>query len=533
MQLSFRSKLLVPLAICWISLWIVTAVQVFQTKDLRLEERRQALKSATEIGVSITKEYAEQVTAGRLTLAEAQQQAQARIKAARFGTDGYLTILSSDARVIMHPLKPDLDGKDMSGFHDANGTFVFREMAQIAKTSGAGWVEYVWPKPGHTDQTRTFEKGSFVSTYKPWDWTFVAGVYFDDLNDALLADFGRAFLLLCVVGVFLNASILLVIRSVERSVGGDPNDAVSAARRIASGDLSSDIPTKQGDSTSLMFAMRTMQANLVDIVARVRSGTDTFVTATQEIVAGNLDLSSRTEQQAAFLEETASSLEQLTVTVKQNAGQATRANEMAAMASEMAGKGGDAVTEVVETMFSINESARKIQDIIGVIDGIALQTNILALNASVEASRAGQQGRGFAVVASEVRVLAHSSGAAAREIKALIENSVDRVRKGTALADQAKETIHEVVNSVNQVSRQMNEITSASHEQNAGIEQINQAIVQLGQVAQQNAALVEESAASAAIIRKHATDLATVVDIFKVGLHSPGQGEITRVSQAG
>jgi methyl-accepting chemotaxis protein len=240
-------------------------------------------------------------------------------------------------------------------------------------------------------------------------------------------------------------------------------------------------------------------------------------TASQEIATGNLDLSSRTEQQASSLEETASSMEELTSTVKQNADNARQANSLAASASEVAGKGGTVIAEVVNTMGAINESSRKIVEIISTIDGIAFQTNILALNAAVEAARAGEQGRGFAVVATEVRNLAHRSAAAAKEIKTLISDSVDKVASGSQLVDQAGATMSEVVDSVRRVSDIISEITAASREQSMGIDQINQAIMQMDSVTQQNAALVEESAAAAESLQGQAAQLAAVVGKFVLG----------------
>ncbi|HYC42108.1 MAG TPA: methyl-accepting chemotaxis protein [Noviherbaspirillum sp.] len=305
----------------------------------------------------------------------------------------------------------------------------------------------------------------------------------------------------------------LVTRSITRPL----NEAVDVARRVAQGDLTGDVQVKSKDEAGqLMQALKEMNDSLVSIVSQVRSGTETMTTASIEIASGNLDLSSRTEQQASSLQETASSMEELTSTVKANADNAAQANVLAQSASEVAVKGGEVVEQVVETMHSINESAKKISDIISVIDGIAFQTNILALNAAVEAARAGEQGRGFAVVAAEVRNLAQRSAGAAKEIKALIEDSVHKVGVGSKLVDQAGATMHEVVASVKRVTDIMDEISSASNEQTAGIEQINQAITQMDEVTQQNAALVEQSAAAAEAMQEQAANLAQVVNVFKL-----------------
>ena len=309
---------------------------------------------------------------------------------------------------------------------------------------------------------------------------------------------------------------LLVVGSVIRKLGGEPDYAAAIAQHISDGDLSIHIRVKDDDRGSLLFAMRAMRDNLARLIGDVQGSTNSIASASQQIASGNAHLSSRTEEQAASLEETASSIEELTSTVKQNADNARQANQLAVTASDVATKGGAVVSEVVQTMGAINDSARKIVDIIAVIDGIAFQTNILALNAAVEAARAGEQGRGFAVVASEVRNLAQRSAGAAKEIKMLIDDSVEKVGAGTKLVGQAGVTMDEVVDSVRRVTDIMSEIANASQEQSAGIAQVNQSIIEMDSMTQQNAALVEEAAAAAQSLQDQAAELARVVSIFKL-----------------
>lgn len=298
------------------------------------------------------------------------------------------------------------------------------------------------------------------------------------------------------IGVIALAVIGLMGIRLARNISSSLNSAIDVAERVAAGDLTQVIDVKGEDEVAkLMISLKNMSSSLEHICTEIRHSTDSIATASGEIASGNMDLSSRTEQQAGALEETASSMEELTSTVKQNSDNARQANVLASTATTLATEGGNVVGQVVQTMGEINESARKIVDIISVIDGIAFQTNILALNAAVEAARAGEQGRGFAVVASEVRNLAQRSASAAKEIKALIDNSVEKVDAGSRLVDKAGNTMTEIVTGIHKVSDVVSEISSASSEQSAGIEQINQAVVHMDETTQQNAALVEEAAA--------------------------------------
>ena len=307
---------------------------------------------------------------------------------------------------------------------------------------------------------------------------------------------------------------LVIIRSITTPL----HEAVSAAQHITQGDLSQPIRAKHSDELgTLLAAMNEMQTSLIRVVSTVRTGSESVATASAEIAQGNQDLSSRTENQASALEQTASSMEHLGSTVRQNADNARQANQLAQQASNVAAEGGDVVGQVVETMKEINTSSQKIADIISVIDGIAFQTNILALNAAVEAARAGEQGRGFAVVASEVRALAGRSAAAAKEIKTLIDASVDRVWQGTLLVDKAGQTMSKVVSSIQQVTDIMGEISAASTEQSAGVIEVGQAVTQMDQATQQNAALVEEMAAAASSLKGQAQELVQAVSVFQLG----------------
>ena len=327
-------------------------------------------------------------------------------------------------------------------------------------------------------------------------------------------------LLMCIVGILIKQSTLKPL-----------NQAIEIANTLAAGDLQIKITNEYSDEFGLLIkALTQMSINLRATVSDVRGSAELVRQASSEIASGNLDLSQRTEEQASSLEETASSMEELTSTVKQNTDNAKQANQLSNNASDIADKGGQMMGEVVRTMSAINESSNKISGIISVIDGIAFQTNILALNAAVEAARAGEHGRGFAVVATEVRNLAQRSASAAKEIKELIDDSVEKVENGSKLVAETEEIITRIVTSINHVAEIMSEITAASQEQSSGIEQINQAVIQMDDVTQQNAALVEEAAASAETLEYQARGLEGAISIFRIGQRSSTE-RITRSSE--
>jgi methyl-accepting chemotaxis protein len=512
-KLTVGKRLALLIGSAFTGIVVLVSIFIASERTLLMTERQLAVSQAVEAAHGLLGYYHDQYRKGVLGEEEAKKLALESIKPMRYGTDGYFWVNDMKHVMVMHPIKPELVGKDNTDFKDANGTYLYREMVNVVKAKGAGLVSYVWPKPG---SDKPVGKVAFVKGFEPWGLIVGSGVYVDNV-DAAVRD--RALLLglsAVVLMMVLLALGVLIARSISRQLGGEPAYASNIAHRISEGDLMVDIRLRDGDKGSLLHEIKNMRDNLAGIVGRVRRGSESVAEASAEIAAGNSDLSSRTEQQASALEETAASMEQLGSTVKQNADNAKQANQLAQNASSVAIQGGEVVAQVVNTMKGINESSQKIADIISVIDGIAFQTNILALNAAVEAARAGEQGRGFAVVASEVRSLAGRSAAAAKEIKELITASVERVEAGTALVDKAGHTMEEVVSSIRRVTDIVAEISAASVEQSEGVTQIGGAVQNMDQATQQNAALVEEMAAAAESLRGQARELVHAVAVFRL-----------------
>jgi methyl-accepting chemotaxis protein len=511
-RLSLNTKLWLALAVTWLGLLILGGWAAMESRSTMLAERKGAVQNVVEAAYGIVGDYAKLVDAQKMTLAQAQQQAMDRLSAMRYPNNGYMIISTAHPVVIMHPVLADLRNQDVTNFRVIpGGPAMFVDMVKLAQADGQGFDEYDGRLNGGIAR-----KISFVKRFVPWDWYLISGVYVNDINDAFYANLLRYSLVVLVIGGLISLAMVLIIRNVKRSLGGEPAYAAQIAETIASGDLTSTLALHASDRHSMLFAMHNMQGRLTDTITKIRSGTETITLAAQEISAGNQDLSARTEQQAASLGETAASMEQLTATVKQNADNARQANQMAASASQIAGEGGAVVHQVVDTMQSIAASSTRIVDIISVIEGIAFQTNILALNAAVEAARAGEEGRGFAVVAGEVRNLARRSADAAKEIKGLIEDSVHKVDDGRALVERAGTTMDSIMQAVQRVTDIIGEISAASEEQSRGIEQVNIAITQMDETTQQNAAMVEQAAAAAQSMEEQSRSLRETVNVFRV-----------------
>lgn len=433
------------------------------------------------------------------------------IRRDKLGETGYFYILDAQTgnnlgKLIIHPT---LEGQSILESKDSGGREFIREI--LARKNGT--IRYPWI---NKDKGETSPRDKLVAfTHnEQWNWVVAGGTYVEELGREL-QNLRLIFLTLGLLLVIILTGILFLL--VRRLVVTPLLEAQRAVQALSQGDLSVRLAVRQQDEIGqLAESINKIGIELGGVVHSVRQGSQAVANASAEIAQGNQDLSARTESQASALEETAASMEELNSQVRQNADNARQANQLASSASTVAIRGGEVVGRVVETMKGINDSSRKISEIIGVIDGIAFQTNILALNAAVEAARAGEQGRGFAVVASEVRSLAGRSADAAKEIKNLINASVERVEQGTTLVDEAGTTMTQVVGSIQRVRDLVGEISFASNEQSAGVAQVGEAVTQMDQSTQQNAALVEQMAAAASSLKSQAGDLVHTVSVFKL-----------------
>ena len=517
--LSFNRKIGLLMVSAVLGIAVVCVSSVWQTRNEIIQGKQAALRTAVQAAQSVVLAFQARAAAGTMSEADAKKAAREAVRPARYGSNegkgDYFFIFTMDAEGVMHPFKPEWEGQPMLGkVKDQQGVDILKAMTDGLRASkdGTTFVETQFPRPG---STAPVPKLQFAMGVPGWNWFVGSGLYMDDVDAQVRAALIKQLLIGLAVLLAIVALSWSVKRSVFAQLGGDPQKAMDAMADVAGGNLA--VNLADAPQGSLLDGLKRMVDSMRSTLVQVRSSTDSIGTASTEIATGNQDLSARTEQTASNLQQAASSMEQLTGTVKQSADSARQANQLANSAAEVAARGGAVVSQVVATMDDINASSKKIADIIGVIDGIAFQTNILALNAAVEAARAGEQGRGFAVVASEVRSLAQRSAEAAKEIKGLIGASVEKVQGGSKLVADAGRTMTEIVGSVKRVSDIIAEITAAASEQSQGIGEVNTSVAQLDQMTQQNAALVEQSAAAAESLREQAARLASVVGTFRLG----------------
>ena len=514
-SLSIAKRLWIMVGCALAGTLVVVGVGLFSERTLVLQEKEAAVRQTVEVAHGVVAHMHALVVKGDLSEADGKRMALETLKSLRYSGTDYFWVNDMQLKMLMHAVKPEMDGTDLRQYKDPNGYPLFVQIVDTVKSKGAGLVYYQWPKPG---SDHPVQKISYVKGFEPWGWVVGSGVYVDMVDAAMAGRAVEAALgALVVVGVLLVTSYF-VARSLLQQLGGEPAYAAGIMRRMAGGDLSTLVSVDAGSSAgSLLHELQATQVGFSRIVARVRQGSEMVATTSAEIAQGNNDLSVRTEQQANALQHTTAAMQDLQLMVESNTENARMGNELAQVASAEVVKGGAVVGRAVETMKNINDSSRKISDIIGVIDGIAFQTNILALNAAVEAARAGEQGRGFAVVASEVRSLAGRSAEAAKEIKTLITDSVERVEQGTTQVNEAGNTMSQVASSIKRVTDIMAEIAHASTEQAGSVHGLRESMTQIDHATQQNAALVEEMAAAAMGLQSQSNELLNSVAIIHVG----------------
>lgn len=505
---SLRRELLWFVFAIGAAVLVLGAWDAWQRRTEMVAERKTELRHVLDLAAGILRNGKQSVSEG-MPLADAKRNVARRLAQLRYGADGYVGVFGDDYALLVHP-DAKLVGTNVRAIKDVDGLPIFENLYAGGK-AGGGYVQYRFPRPGEVE---ALPKISYATYDADWGWLIFTGLYVDDVDAAFYGTLWRQ----GAVTLGLLALVLIAaLRFFRTHVIGPLDEAVALCERVANGDLSSIVSRHhRGEIGRLFDAMARMQERLDTAVRAIVQSTGSIAAASRQIAAGSMDLSDRTEKQAAALEQTAASVEEITATAKQSADHVREVSSLAGQAAQLARQGSEETQHAIDAMREISHSSQRIDEIISVIDGIAFQTNILALNAAVEAARAGEQGRGFAVVAGEVRALAQRSATAAKEIKGLIETSSESVARGSQRVEQASATMGSVLESAATSAPLMGEIATASTEQSVGIEQINQAVTHLDSVTQQNAALVEEFAASAATLHEQADDLARAVSIFKL-----------------
>ena len=507
-------------------LWFVFAIgavvlmlgawDAWQRRAEMVAERKTELRHVLDLSAGILRNGKQSVSEG-MPLAQAKQNVARRLAQLRYGDDGYVGVFGDDYALLVHP-DAKLVGTNVRAIKDVDGLPIFENLYAEGK-AGGGYVEYRFPRPGADE---ALPKISYAAYDAEWGWLIFTGLYVDDVDAAFTGTLWRQ------GGVTLGLLALLLIgalRFFRTHVIGPLDEAVALCERVANGDLSGSVSHHhRGEIGRLFEGMGRMQDRLQAALRTIVQSTGSIAAASRQIAAGSMDLSDRTEKQAAALEQTAASVEEITATAKQSAEHVREVSSLAGQSAQLARQGSEETQHAIDAMREISHSSQRIGEIISVIDGIAFQTNILALNAAVEAARAGEQGRGFAVVAGEVRTLAQRSAASAQEIRTLIQASVENVKSGTERVQAAGSTMSEIVDGIARVQRLVNEIHGAMTEQSVGISQIDRSVADMDQATQQNAALVEESAAASAMLSDQARVLADTVGLFKLRGDEQGQG---------
>ncbi|NBI45521.1 MULTISPECIES: methyl-accepting chemotaxis protein [Burkholderia] len=510
MKLSTKLSVLVIAALAGILLMAATALSVM--REAMIDSRGDQIVILLSKAEHLVDSYRERQARGQLSAEQARQGARDALAALNVDQKSYYWVKDADNINLVH-INPDFVGKRTTDNHTASGLSDREAYAAALAKSHFALVDLLIKRNANTEPEPKLQG---VVRIPEWNWLVGTGFFYDDIDRAYYRIAGLLAAITVLIALLVSAIAYMMVRSVRRTLGGEPAHATEIASHIANGQLQLEFDVSRAAPGSLIATLAGMRERLVAMIAEIHTASQAIAHGAGEIAQGNLDLSQRTEQQAASLQETAASMEQITGTVKQNADNARHANGLVGSATEATSLGGEAVRQVVDTMSSIAEQSARIADITSVIESIAFQTNILALNAAVEAARAGEEGRGFAVVAAEVRSLAQRSASAAKDIKELIQVSVDKVGDGNRLVQLAGERMNEIDRSIGQVADIISEISAASAEQSTGIDQVGRAVTQMDEVTQQNAALVEQAAAAATSLDEQAGRLRSAVSVFRL-----------------
>jgi methyl-accepting chemotaxis protein len=486
------SVLTIAIIVCGMLFYFLPLV-----KGKLMDEKKNAIRDLVDASFTMVNGLEGKAKSGEIKQDEAQKRALTNLKNMRYKDNEYYFVLDQNARMIMHAVKPELDGKEMYNEKDSHGKYFFQEMVKVGKEKGDGFVEYMWPKAG---TTKPVPKISFVKTHKQWGWIIGTGIYVDDVH----AEVSKMQTQIIAATLLCAALILCIAFFVSRKITGALKEAVAVASELSQGNLQLDIQVQSEDETGkLLHGMKNMLEKLKEVVADVTTASANVASGSQQTSSSSQQMSQGATEQAASAEEVSSSMEQMVANIRQNADNAQQTEKIALKSAEDAKQGGQAVMETVQAM-------KEIAGKISIIEEIARQTNLLALNAAIEAARAGEHGKGFAVVASEVRKLAERSQTAAGEISKLSRSSVE-------VAEKAGEMLTRIVPDIQKTAELVQEISAASNEQNIGAEQINKAIQQLDQVIQQNASATEEMASTSEELSSQAEQLQDTIGFFKVG----------------
>ena len=539
--MSLRTKLRGLTIATIMGLCVLFAVLLTNERSQLLSDRQEKVRNLVEVAHATVSLYEKQSSEGKLGVDEAKKLAIEAVRNMRYDKSEYFWINDFNAVIVMHPIKPELDGKDLSQFKDKNGKLIFTEFATVAKTKGAGFVDYVWPKPGFKDEV---PKISYVKGSEAWGWVIGSGIYTDDV-DALFRQNALIFLGWgLLIGGFIAVSLALVGRNVIKTIGGDPQNALQVTQRISAGDLTSDVLCASGDTNSVLAGMKMMQQTLREMIEEIGQGAEQLSTASNQLLKASEEVASRSRQQSESASSMAAAVEEMTVSIDQVAVNAREAHNISVQAGDLSGKGSLVIQNAATEMNKISEAVQSSSDIIEdlgrqsdqitsivkTIREIADQTNLLALNAAIEAARAGEQGRGFAVVADEVRKLAERTSLSTTEIASMVEriqkgtrNAVSSMEtgviqagKGVELAGQAGASITEIRDGALRVMHVVNNISDSIREQGAASTDIAKSIEHIAQMSEESASAVQNTADAARHLQQLSSNLHNSVSRFKL-----------------